>query len=166
MPQPRPRILRQGVGLAAKTGAARGVFGEIGRVDADRLEAVVERFDELAGDKVAEHRFVHHGDGRYILGDDAGGQLVIVGAPFGGLRLDDDVVLVGGVELVGQRGDDAAFAARLGDIDDLAVVGIAGAKEALEGDFCLLLGLGAHAADTDQNGQGALAKFFLHCVPP
>ena len=130
------------------------MIGEVLGVDADRLEAVVERFDELARDEVAEHRFVHHGDGRDVLGDDARRQLVVVGAPFRNLRLDDDAVLVRGVELVGQRGDDAALAARFGYVDDLAVIGFAGAEEALEGDLGLLfrVDIGTHAASTDQQG--------------
>lgn len=81
-------------------------------------------------------------------------QLVVVGAPFRNLRLDDDALLVRGVELVGQRGDDAALAARFGYVDDLAVIGFAGAEEALEGDLGLLfaLDIGTHAASTDQQG--------------
>jgi len=120
---------RQRVHLAADHGAAPGLIGELGRGDADRLEPVIERLDQVARHEVTERRLVHHRDRRDVARHDPRAQLIVVRAPLDDLGLDHDVVRVRGVELVDDRRDDPALAAGLLDVRDLAVLGLARPEE-------------------------------------
>jgi hypothetical protein len=71
------------------------------------------------------------------IGSIARGELrreLVVARPFNRGDTDLDIRIVG-VELVDQRGDDAAFADGLADIGVGAEIGVAGAEEALDRQF-------------------------------
>ena len=60
-------------GLAVELRAGLGVVAVFGSVDADRLETVVHRVDQLAVHEVTEGGLVHHRNGGYVARNDARG---------------------------------------------------------------------------------------------
>jgi hypothetical protein len=137
VPKPGVGIPGQGVDFARDGHAGFRVRREVRDINAVRLEEFVQGLRQA--DEIADLGGMHDGDIGHVPRGEASCQLLVVRSPLDDLRLDDDVVLVGRVEHVHQRGDHAALAARLRQIGVGSVVGIAGPEETGQCDLGLLL---------------------------
>ncbi len=169
VPEPGPGIEGQGIGLALERGAAPRMRSEVVHVDAHALEIHVQRQHQLAAHVVAQRGLMHHRDRRNVLGHQACGELVVVGAPFTDLGAHDDAVGVRRVELIDQGRDDPALAHAFGRLQDLAEPGLAAAEEAHQRDLGLAVFAGALPAAGEQ-GQAehkcdSLEHRLHHCRP-